>query len=112
MKIAVPVVDNQLCMHFGHCDQFALLDIDETDKSITRKEMLTPPPHEPGVLPRWLHQVGANLVIAGGMGARAQELFNANGIKVIVGASPDTPERIVAAYLEGTLTTGANTCDH
>lgn len=46
--------------------------------TITGQRLLTPPPHEPGVLPKWLHDQGVNLIIAGGMGQRAQGLFNEN----------------------------------
>ena len=112
MKIAVPVAEGKLCMHFGHCEQFALLDVDEKAKKVTGKRMLTPPPHEPGVLPRWLHQEGANVIIAGGMGQRAQSLFAENGIKVVVGAPAGEPEQLAAQYIAGTLASGANVCDH
>jgi Mrp family chromosome partitioning ATPase/predicted Fe-Mo cluster-binding NifX family protein len=112
MKIAIPTVEGKLCMHFGHCDQFALLDVDEKTKKVTGKRMVTPPPHEPGVLPRWLHQEGATVIIAGGMGQRAQSLFAENGIKVVVGAPAAAPEELVAQYLAGTLVSGANACDH
>lgn len=112
MKIAIPVADGKLCMHFGHCQQFALLDVDEAKASVTDTQWLTPPPHEPGVLPQWLHEQGATVIIAGGMGQRAQSLFAANGIQVVVGAPSDTPENVAAAYLAGTLQTGDNACDH
>ena len=46
------------------------------------------------------------------MGQRAQDLFTRQGIHVIVGASPVTPEELVQSYLEGTLETGTNACDH
>ena len=74
--------------------------------------MLTPPPHEPGVLPRWLGQMGCNLIIAGGMGQRAVVMFQQNGVDVIVGAPCQKPEEIVTAYLNGVLQTGGNACDH
>jgi ATP-binding protein involved in chromosome partitioning len=112
MRIAIPIAEGKLCMHFGHCDQFALLDVDEKTKKITGKRMVTPPPHEPGVLPRWLHEQGATGIIAGGMGSRAQNLFAENGIKVVVGAPAEAPEQLVAQYLAGTLVSGANVCDH
>ncbi len=112
MKIAIPTADGRLCMHFGHCQQFALVQVAANSKEILGTTWLTPPPHEPGVLPRWLHEQGADVIIAGGMGQRAQELFGRNGIKVVVGASDDEPEAIVAAYLAGTLETGMNVCDH
>ena len=112
MRIAIPLADGKLCAHFGHCQQFALLDVDEKTKKVTGKQMLTPPPHEPGVLPRWLHQQGANVIVAGGMGQRAQSLFAENSIEVIVGAPGDTPEKLASAYLDGTLKSGDNVCDH
>jgi len=112
MKIAIPLAEGKLCMHFGHCEQFALVDVDEQAKKITGKQLLTPPAHEPGVLPKWLHEQGANIIIAGGMGSRAQSLFAENEIKVLVGAPGDEPEKIAAAYLDGTLQTGTNICDH
>ena len=112
MKIAIPVANGKMCMHFGHCEQFALLDVDEKSRTVKGKEMLTPPAHEPGVLPRWLHEQGVNLIIAGGMGQRAQALFGQNGIQVVVGALAEEPEALAASYLAGTLQSGPNVCDH
>lgn len=111
MKFAIPIAQGQLCMHFGHCEQFAIVNIDENNK-ITGTEMLTPPPHEPGLLPRWLGEKEVNIVIAGGMGARAVDLFLSQGIKVITGAQPASPAAIVESYLANNLETGANACDH
>lgn len=107
---AVPTAEGKLCSHFGHCDQFALIATEEGQ--IKAKTMHTPPPHEPGVLPKWLHEMGAHIIIAGGMGSRAQQLFVENGIKVITGAPMDTPEALVRQYLSDSLVTGANVCDH
>jgi len=112
MKIAIPIANGKVCMHFGHCEQFALVEVDAGGKTITGTTYLTPPPHEPGVLPRWLHEQGADVIIAGGMGQRAQGLFAQNGIKVVVGAPAERPEDAVAAYLSGTLKVGRNVCDH
>ena len=112
MKIAIPMADGKLCMHFGHCEQFALVEVDEAAKTITGTTYLTPPPHEPDVLPRWLHEQGANVIIAGGMGQRAQGIFAASSIKIVVGAPAETPEGVVSAYLSGTLQVGSNACDH
>ena len=112
MKIALPVAEGKLCLHFGHCEKFVIVDVDDTTKTITGKEEAVPPPHEPGVLPKWLHEKGATVIIAGGMGTRAQQFFQQFGIKVVVGASPDHPQTIVLNYLKGTLVTGSNVCDH
>ncbi len=112
MKIAIPTANGVLCPHFGHCQQFAIIDIDPETKSISSSEMVTPPPHEPGVLPRWLSEMGCNMIIAGGMGQRAVGMFQQNGVEVVVGAPVAKPEEIVTAYLSGTLQTGGNACDH
>ena len=112
MRIAIPVANEKLCAHFGHCEYFALIDVDSPDNKIVSTKMAVPPAHEPGVLPRWLSEIGANVIIAGGMGMRAQQFFAQYGIEVVVGAQPDSPENVVAAYLEGQLQTGENPCDH
>ncbi|MBU2497649.1 MAG: P-loop NTPase [Proteobacteria bacterium] len=107
---AISLAGGSLCSHFGHCEQFALIETE--NGKIRGKMMHTPPPHEPGVLPRWLHDLGAQVIIAGGMGSRAQQLFVENGIKVITGAPMDPPESLVNQYLAGFLVTGENVCDH
>ncbi len=112
MKIAIPVAGGQICMHFGHCEQFALVEVDTEAKSIVSTDYLNPPAHEPGVLPRWLHEQGANIILAGGMGQRAQSLFTQNEIQVVVGITGGTPEEIVTAFLNENLETGDNVCDH
>ena len=65
MKIAIPIVDGQLCLHFGHCAHFALVDVDEVARKVTASKLVEPPPHEPGVLPKWLHEQGATVILAG-----------------------------------------------
>lgn len=112
MRIAIPLVNGRLSLHFGHCQQFALMDVDPEARRVIAKQYVVPPPHEPGALPRWLHEHGANVIIAGGMGQRAVQLFAQNGIEVIVGASDGEPDEIAAAYLQGNLATGTNVCDH
>ena len=109
-RIAIPLEGGILCSHFGHCEQFAIVDAE--GNAITKETLITPPPHEPGLLPGWLAERGVNLVIAGGMGGRAQQLFTEAGVKVIVGATSAEPESVVRDYLAGNLVTGANVCDH
>ncbi len=112
MRIAIPLANGKLAMHFGHCERFAILHTDIDQKTIVKTEEIESPPHEPGLLPKWLADRGAQMIIAGGMGRRALMLFGQNSIEVIVGAPAEEPEEIVAAYLDGTLTAGANVCDH
>ena len=112
MKYAVPVSGGVLCSHFGHCEQFALIDVDEVKKEIIKKELISAPEHQPGLLPPWLAQQGVKCVIAGGMGMNAQNLFKNQGVMVIVGASENDPEKVVMDYMRGILATGENICDH
>ena len=110
MRIAVPTAEGKLCMHFGHCQQFVLVDME--GEEATNVEALTPPAHAPGVLPEWLKEQGANVIIASGMGMRAQNLFTQNDIIVVVGASILEPEELAKQYVSGTLKAGDNVCDH
>jgi len=112
MRIAIPIAQGQLCQHFGHCEEFAIVDVNSQEKCISGIYTETAPVHAPGVLPQWLGQQKVNVVIAGGMGSRAQSLFAENGIQVVIGAAAGNPEEVVNAYLSGTLQTGANICDH
>lgn len=112
MRIAIPLANGRLSMHFGHCEHFALVDVDTTEKKVVKREDIDAPPHQPGLLPPWLAERGANVIIAGGMGQRAQELFAHQGIQVVVGAPAEAPEKLIVDYLAGTLRFGENICDH
>lgn len=112
MKIAIPLAGGRLSLHFGHCESFALVEVDEAEGRITGREELMAPPHQPGLLPPWLAERGATVILAGGMGQRAQQLFADRGIRVVVGAPAEAPERLVEDYLAGTLQAGENICDH
>ena len=110
MRIAVPTVEGKLSMHFGHSQEFVLIDIEgEEIKSV---DTVTPPPHAPGVLPKWLREQGATIIISSGMGRRAQNLFSENDIAVVVGAPVLEPEELARQYVDGILKIGDNICDH
>jgi len=108
--LVVPVSGGKLSAHFGHCEQFAF--IETQNGKIIETEMRNPPAHEPGVLPRWLYEQGADVAIVGGMGESAQQLLREKGIEVIIGAPMDSPESLANQYLSDTLVAGANVCDH
>jgi len=98
--------------HFGRCEQFALFDIDEEGKEVIKKEFIASPGHEPGLLPGWLAEQGVSVVIASGMGSRAQSLFSQSRIKVVVNVLESDPERAVRDYLAEKLELGDEACDH
>lgn len=112
MRIAVPVTGGVLSAHFGHCEKFVLFDVGEDGRTVGGRQEMKPPPHEPGTFPKWLHAQGATIIIAGGMGSRAQSLFGKNDIRVVVGATGTEPDAIVRSFLDGRLEIGANSCDH
>lgn len=111
-RYAVPTANDMLCQHFGHCEQFVFVDVDLATRQILKSEVKTPPPHKPGVLPKWLHEERVHIVLAGGMGTRAQSLFEQNGVQVVTGAAVGRAEDIVLAHVKGELRTGENVCDH
>lgn len=108
--LAIPLSGGKLSNHFGHSEEFALIGTEKGEVKEIKK--LTPPPHEPGVLPRWLHEQGADVIIAGGIGQRAKQILAEKGIEVVVGAPVESPEILAGQYLSGTLRTGENVCDH
>ena len=112
MRYAVPVSDGMVSPHFGHCEYFALIDVDEQAKKVLKKELVASPGHQPGLLPEWLAEQGVAFVIAGGMGSRAQGLFQQNRIGVIIGTVESDPEKAVLSYLNGQLAVEDNICDH
>ncbi|MFW5807647.1 MAG: NifB/NifX family molybdenum-iron cluster-binding protein [Spirochaetota bacterium] len=112
MVIAIPCVERKLCQHFGHCQEFSFVSVNPQTKVVESVDYLVPPPHEPGVLPRWVAENGGTVVICGGMGSRAQQLFAQNGVAVVTGAPVNDPETVVKRYLDGSLETGENACSH
>jgi predicted Fe-Mo cluster-binding NifX family protein len=112
MRIAIPMAEGRLAQHFGHCAKFALIDVDPAAKTITATSEVDAPEHQPGLLPPWLKELGVSVVIAGGMGSRAVTLFQAASIQVLTGAPCEPVQTLAQQYLDGTLVTGVNGCDH
>lgn len=109
-KIAIPLENGILCSHFGHCEQFAIIETENTQ--VTSELLITPPPHEPGLLPAWLAEKGVTDVIAGGMGQRAIALFNQQKINVFVGVPVRKHTDLANDLINGRLVAGSNYCDH
>jgi len=112
MRIAVPVTGGSPAEHFGHCEQFAIFHTDDNGKEIDGVVMVPAPPHQPGLLPEWLRGLGVDVILAGGMGRRARDLFGSHGIEVVIGVRGDDPRAVADAYLCGSLQSGENPCDH
>ncbi len=110
MKIAVASDNGQVTQHFGHCEGFMIFDAE--DDCISSSETVANPGHRPGFLPVFLHEKGVEVVISGGMGGGAIDLFNEKDIETIVGAT-GSAEVAVLLYLKGELKTTGSVChDH
>ncbi len=110
-KIAIPVNEaGVLDSHFGHCKFFALVSV--TKGEIAAEEKIVPPPHEPGLLPKFLSEKGVTDIIAGGMGQKAIQLFQSNGVNAFVGAPQLSVNELIDGFLSESLSFTANYCDH
>lgn len=112
MKIAIPIENGRLHYHFGGCREFALVEVDADKKLALRTEIVPAPKHRPGLFPRWLRELGVQVVIAGGIGRRALANFADHGITVREGVIDSAVEPLVVAYLSGQLTATPEGCDH
>ena len=109
-KIALPVANSMLSAHFGHPEYFYIYETD--DNIIGKEEMHVPPTHTPGAYPKWMADMGVNDIIVGGIGQKAIDLFNSNGINVYIGAEIKSPKELVGELLQGTLVSKENLCSH
>ena len=109
-KIAIPLENGVLCAHFGHCQTFAVVNVENNE--ITEIKEFEPPEHVPGLYPKWVAQFGVTDVIAGGMGQQAIMLFNQQNINAFVGAPVKTAQELVNDYIGNKLNLSANYCNH
>mgnify|MGYP003589021573 FL=1 len=110
IKIAVASENEAVTEHFGHCINFNIFETENYE--IIKKESIPNPGDKPGFLPNFLNELGVNVVISGGMGAGAIEIFNEKGIEVIVGARGHANDA-VSSYLQGDLKSTGSVChDH
>ncbi|SKA85289.1 Predicted Fe-Mo cluster-binding protein, NifX family [Caloramator quimbayensis] len=107
MKIAIACEGNYVSGHFGHCEGFTIYELDK-DK-ILGKSFVENPGHRPGFLPVFLKGLGTNVIIAGGMGETAQQLFNENDIEVIVCAQ-GLCDDVIEKYIKGELKSSGSIC--
>ncbi|WP_018213276.1 NifB/NifX family molybdenum-iron cluster-binding protein [Desulfitobacterium hafniense] len=107
LKIAVASEMEKVAGHFGHCVNFNIFEAEEN--RIVKRECLPNPGHKPGFLPNFLNDMGVNVIISGGMGAGAIDIFNEKGIEVITGAAGNTQD-VVEEYLKGNLKSTGSVC--
>lgn len=107
LKISVASENGMVTGHFGHCESFMIFDTDQG--AIVQTETVPNPGHKPGFLPNFLADRGVNVIISGGMGQGAVQIFNERNVEVVVGASGGAKEA-VEAYLQGSLVSTGSVC--
>ncbi len=109
LKVGIATEGEMVAQHFGRCQAYTIVEFD--GNKVKNKEMVESPGHQPGFLPGWLAKFGVNFVVCGGMGPRAQQMFQEHNIIPIMGVMgtiKETINKISAGTLEG----GENICDH
>ncbi len=108
--VAIPVDKGVLSAHFGHADIFSVFHI--ANGIIVKNEDIKPPAHEPGIIPKWLQEVGVTVVIAGGIGQGAINMLSQYNIVVLASAPTISSEQIIKKYVNKELTIAGGTCNH
>lgn len=107
MKIAVASEGSMVTEHFGHCTNFMIFDVE--NGKVVKAESVPNPGHRPGFLPNFLADLGVNVIISGGMGGGAVDIFNARNIEVVTGATGDA-KALAESYLAGNLHSTGSIC--
>ena len=107
MKIAVASEGKNVTGHFGHCVNFNIYDAD--NRTIIGEESIPNPGHKPGFLPNFLADRGVEVIISGGMGGGAVDIFNERNVEVVVGATGDA-RAAAERYLRGELVSTGSVC--
>ncbi|MBW2056492.1 MAG: NifB/NifX family molybdenum-iron cluster-binding protein [Deltaproteobacteria bacterium] len=104
-------LESEVSAHFGRCPYYAIVAVEDSD--ICETEVVENPyfqAHQPGVVPEFIRSRNVDVMIAGGMGPRAIDLFNQFGIEVATGVQGKV-KNVVAAYLGGRIS-GVFPCEH
>jgi predicted Fe-Mo cluster-binding NifX family protein len=115
-KIAFACEDNkglesEMSMHFGRCPYYVMVNVD--GKDVKQTEAIANPffnGHVPGAVPEFINKQSVNVMIAGGMGPKAIDMFNGFGIEVVTGVGGQVGN-VLQAYLDGKIS-GAAACAH
>lgn len=108
MKVAIASEGKIVSGHFGHCEGFTIYEVGKN--KVLNSKFVANPGHKPGFLPVFLKENGTDVIISGGMGAAAQQLFAENGIDVVVGARGDCTD-VIQFYLKGELKSTGSVCE-
>lgn len=112
MKIALPTRDGNIDDHFGHCDHYTIMTLDE-EKNIVKIEAMDSPEGcgcKSDIAPV-LGEMGVKVMLAGNMGEGAVNILRKAGIKVIRGCSGPV-DNVAQKWLAGDIQDNLITCNH
>ncbi len=109
MKLAISSENNQVAQHFGRCKEYTIVEVKNSE--VKDKKVIPNPGHAPGAIPKFLNNKGCDLIIAGGMGRRAQGFFNDFGMDWIIGVQGDV-DKVIQDFINDELEVGDSTCTH
>ena len=107
MKVAVSTDGTRVSEHFGRCPSFTIAVVE--GGRVLEEEVIDNPGHHPGFLPEFLRKRGVDWIVAGGMGARARELFGQHDIETVLGIGGEVSV-VLAQLAAGTLAGCDNLC--
>ena len=114
--IVIPVESDgkTLAEHFGRCPVFVVATLEEG--AVKEKKVIQNPHYEqhmPFAVPDFLAGLKPkpDVIITSGLGPRAIDALNTNGIDVIYGVA-GTVDEVLEKYLNKRLETSANICHH
>ncbi len=109
-RLAIPLIDGQLSEHFGHADEFAFFEIENS--KIIKSYRKTPPPHAEGTIPNFLGAEKATDILVGGIGPKAIQILNQYDINVFVAVEKNTADNLALDFVNDDLKYGQNYCTH
>jgi len=104
-------LSGQMSQHFGRCPYYLIVDVEGHE--IKKTDSVNNPyynNHVPGMVPQFINEQAVNVMIAGGMGPRAIDMFSNLGMEVVTGAIGNVGN-VLQAYLRGEIS-GVEPCEH
>ncbi len=112
MKIAFPTRDGRIDDHFGHCDHYTIMTLDNNNNIINNERLDSPTGCGcKSNIATILSDIGVKLMLAGNIGQGAINTLNSNKIKVVRGCSGKI-EEVAAKWLAGEIKDQEIICNH